>query len=144
VVDAMRYSVTTLCNCFSEGNNYTGTAGFAYDDHDPLAVSMTVNKVTWIFSRDLLEMACTAQWHGKKGLVEFGDGDVRVRRDCDAPSYAQEIQIRLTSYMGSIELRFSAPVLDQFIEEVRKLVPPGTEVCNVDEWIEQIREMEGA
>ena len=119
--DHLREGVPILISV-DYGQPFADLATFSYDSTDPLAVTMVIETARWVFSRDLLRHTS-------------GIGDVRVLK---GPTY---ITIDLQSPNGCANIVIKRALLDSFLSESYVLVPPGTEICDIDTWLEGFRHM---
>ncbi|MEV4599465.1 SsgA family sporulation/cell division regulator [Amycolatopsis sp. NPDC049253] len=100
---------------------------FRYDPADPYAVQLNVTdtggrRISWLFSRDLLA----------DGLAgDAGHGDVRII------SFADTVEIVLSSPDGMARLEFSRAELQRGLDETETLVPTGAEAAAFD-WDHEI------
>lgn len=119
------------------------TANFVYNPDDPMAVSMTLildvelpcgdmatTQNTWVYSRDLLDVALS-----RLDRVPIGAGDVTV-------TYLVKpdvVRIELTDVQGDKHALFvdAEPVYD-FMEQSLRVIPAHKEKVDVDAAIHQL------
>lgn len=106
--------------------------GLSFDPSDPLAVSLRLGRgeqdVLWTFARDLLD----------SGVYEpTGIGDVHVWPCLDSEGSAVVI-IELCSPDGELLLQADSRRVQAFLSEAARVVPPGSEVVDVDVFLQQL------
>jgi hypothetical protein len=108
------------------------SAEFSYNPADPWAVTMRLSTVAgpvdWTFSRNLLI----------EGQYEpTGDGDVHVW-PCLSPSGEAVVIVELDSPAGETLLQFPTRAIQDFVYASLETVPLGSEVADVDSWLNQL------
>ena len=94
----------------------------SYTTEDPLAVTMTVGGVPWVFGRDLLAAG------------SGGEGHVHVQH----AGLGLDTLITLTTSEGCASVVLPTDALVLFLDHTYTLTPKGSEHYPVDDWIEKI------
>jgi hypothetical protein len=108
-------------------------AAFRFLPEDSAAVTIDfagpLNDETWRFGRDLLRLAYE---HPEE---DQGLGDVRA-------AYLAEHEVFRLTLIGvnsSCAIYFEAETVKEFVDHIHALVPAGSEVVDVDSWLEELK-----
>ena len=123
---------TELTLATGSGQELVIQGSLCFDPVDPFAVSLRMEygdqQVVWTFGRDLLA----------NGLYEpTGDGDVHVW-PCLSTQGAAIVVIELRSPGGEILLQAPSKTVTEFLDEVQRVCPAGTESLDLDGLIERL------